>query len=174
MTAFRRDRQVTYQPKASSDFRVRISTPLSVALPLTLHSLTRSKRLVKLIEDLNTGESYSKVIEIEKQTASAVCRRINDNGGFVLPPFACKGENVYFAVDNIDKLIHDPSGMEQFHGTIVVMNQRVLPGEKTMVSPLKLTKDTDFHYNVESNNAPSQKCDWRNSSVFTRVSFTSI
>lgn len=154
MTAFRSDRQITYQPKATSDFKVRLSTPLSVALPLTLHSLTRSKRLVNLIEDLHIGESYFNILKIEKQIASAVCRRMDETGGLVLPPFACKGETVYFAIDNIDKLIHDPSGIQQFHGTMVVMNQKFLPGEKTMTSPLKLTKDTNYNYNVELQNAP--------------------
>ena len=34
MTALRRDRQVTYQPKASSKFQTQIQTQLSIALPL--------------------------------------------------------------------------------------------------------------------------------------------
>ena len=78
MSAFKTDRQIGYQTKdEGTGFKTRRETPLSVALPLAVHSITRSERLVNLLEDLRLGQSYKEVIKMESQVATAVCRRLH-------------------------------------------------------------------------------------------------
>eukprot|EP00794_Sanderia_malayensis_P013483 gene13483-14880_t len=75
MSAFKTDRQIGYQTKdEGSGFKTHRETPLSVALPLAVHSITRSKRLVNLLEDLSLGRSYKEIIKMESQVATAVCK----------------------------------------------------------------------------------------------------
>ena len=88
------------------------------------------------------------MLNIEKQVCSAVCKGMSKTGGFGVPPFSCQRDNVYFAIDNIDRLIHDQSGKDQFHGTVIVINQKIFPGKQPMLQSVKLTKDVDYTYNV--------------------------
>ena len=129
MSTFKTERQIGYQTKdKGTDVKTRQKTPLSFALPLAVHSITRSIRLVNLLEDLSLGRSYKEMIKMESRLASAICKRLQDTSGYVLPQFVCKDKPVFFAVDNIDRLIHDPSGKEQFHGTVITLNQKAYTG----------------------------------------------
>ena len=42
---------------------------------------------------------------------------------FCLPDFVKKGKNIWFAIDNIDRLEDTPTGQNTFLGTVIVINQ---------------------------------------------------
>lgn len=123
------DRQVKLQPKTDAGFRQTIQTPLSLGLPLAIHSRIRDKNLVSNLSDVYIGSDYKKILDLEKRVEQAVLQRMKDAGGFCLPDFAKRGVNVWFAVDNIDLLEDTPTGQNTFHGTVIVMNQRAEDGD---------------------------------------------
>ena len=48
----RTDRQVKHQPKANEEFKQAVKTPLTVGLPLAIHSRVRDKNLVNTLSDV--------------------------------------------------------------------------------------------------------------------------
>ncbi len=114
---------------------------------------------MNLLEDLRSGRNNKEMIKMESQVASAVCQRLHDTSGYVLPQFVCKDKPIYFAIDNIDRLIHDPSGKEQFHGTVVTLNQKAYTGVQPMSKPLSLdSKEINFKYEVDMAILSNQPC----------------
>ena len=63
-------------------------------------------------------------MKLENQLATAVCKKITEQGGVYLPLFAVKSKPVYFAQDNIDFDEATPDGTNTLHGTIIVMFQQ--------------------------------------------------
>ena len=125
----RTDRQVKHQPKANEGFKHTVKTPLSVGLPLAIHSRVRDKNLVKTLSDVYIGSDYKCILDIEKRVEQSVLQRIVETGGFCLPDFVKRDVNIWFAVDNIDLLEDTPTGQNTFHGTVIVLNQREEDGE---------------------------------------------
>lgn len=125
----RTDRQVKHQPKANEGFKQAVKTPLSVGLPLAIHSRGRDKNLVNTLSDVYIGSDYKFVLDIEKCVEQSVLQRIVETGGFCLPNFVKRDVNIWFAIDNIDLLEDTPTGQNTFHGTVIVLNQRVEDGE---------------------------------------------
>ena len=62
---------------------------------------------------LNIGDSYSEILKLKKRIGSAVCKRIVETHGFVVPPFIKNGISIFFAIDNIDWKINYPNGQNQ-------------------------------------------------------------
>ena len=62
---------------------------------------------------LNIGDSYSEILKLKKRIVSAICKRIVETRGFVVPPFIKKGKSIFFAIDNTDWQINDPNGQNQ-------------------------------------------------------------
>ena len=60
-------------------------------------------------------------MKLENQLATAVCKKITEQGGVHLPPFTVKNKPVYFAQDNIDFDEANPHGTNTLHGMIIVM-----------------------------------------------------
>ena len=125
----RTDRQVKHQPKANEGFKQAVKTPLSVGLPLAIHSRVRDKNLVNTLSDVYIGSDYKFVLDIEKRVEQSVLQRIVETGGFCLPNFVKRDVNIWFAIDNIDLLEDTPTGQNTFHGTVIVLNQRAEDGE---------------------------------------------
>ena len=111
----RSDRQVKYQAKTSK-FERRVQAPLSIGLPLAIHSRVSDKNLNCNLSDVYIGCDYQKILDLEKRLEQGVLQRMKATGGFCLPDFVKKGVNVWFAVDT-------------FHGTVIVINQRAEDGE---------------------------------------------
>ena len=63
-------------------------------------------------------------MKLENQLATAVCKKITEQGGMYLPPFAVKNKPVHFAQDNIDLDEATPDGTNTLHGTIIVIFQQ--------------------------------------------------
>lgn len=124
----KRNRQVCYQAKKIK-FEQTVQTPLSIGLPLAIHSRVRNKSLVNNLSELYIGCHYQKILDFEKRLEQGIIQRMDVTGGFCLPSFVKKGIIVWFAVDNIDLLEDTPTGQNTFHGTVLVLNQRKQDGE---------------------------------------------
>ena len=151
----RSDRQVKHQPKKNDCFHQTVQTPLSIGLPLAIHSRVRDKNLVNNLSQVYIGSDYQRILELEKRVEQAVLQRMKETGGFCLPDFVKKGVNVWFAVDNIDLLEDTPTGQNTFHGTVIVINQRAEDGEpvnqplvinnpKMLLSPAPLSFEVKY------------------------------
>ena len=101
----RTDRQVIHQPKKNDDFQQTVQTPLSLGLPLTIHSRVRDKNLVNNLSQVYIGSDYQKILDLEKRVEQGVLQRMKETGGFCLPDFVKKGVNIWFAIDK-----HRPLG----------------------------------------------------------------
>ena len=133
--SFKSDRQVSYiSSNDYGDFKSTRETPLSVALPLTIHRKTRSKRLV---EDICLEfDKYPRIMALETRIAAAVCKRISEKDGVYLPPFVVKSKPIYFATDNIDFCESTPDGTNTLHGTIITLFQKKYDDDISIVEPL--------------------------------------
>ena len=148
----RSDRQVKHQPKKNYKFRHTILTPLSIGLPLAIHSRVRDKTLVDNLSDVYIGSEYKKILDLEKRVEQGVLQRMKETGGFCLPDFVKKGVNIWFAVDNIDLLEDTPSGQNTFHGTLIVINQQAEDGEplnEPLVIPEKVFSPTPLQFELK-------------------------
>lgn len=65
----RPDHQVKHQSKANEGFKQTMKTPLSVGLPLAIHSRVRDKNLVNTLSDMyvHIGSDYKFVLDIKKR-----------------------------------------------------------------------------------------------------------
>ena len=72
----RTDRQVKHQPKANEGLKQTVKTPLSVGLPLAIHSRVRDKNLVSTLSDVYIRIDYKLVLDIEKRVEQSVLQRI--------------------------------------------------------------------------------------------------
>ena len=100
----RSDHQVNHQPKKNDLFQHTVQTPLSIGLPLAIHSRVRDKNLVNILSDVYIGSDYRRILDLERRVEQAVLQRMKETGGFCLPDFVKKGKNIWFAIDNIDLL----------------------------------------------------------------------
>ena len=133
----RSDRQMKYKPKTDVGFRREgIETPLSIGLPISVHSRVRDKSLMTNLHTLYLGSDYRHILNIEKRIEHAVLQRMQDTGGYCLPDFVKKHVNVWFAIDNIDLLEDTPYGQNTFHGTLIVLNQREDKDAESINPPL--------------------------------------
>ena len=156
----RTDRQVKHQPKSDEAFRQNVQTPLSIGLPLAIHSRVRDKTLVQNLSDVYIGGQYQQILELEKKVDQCVLQRMKDAGGFCLPDFVKKGVNIWFAIDNIDLLEDTPTGQETFHGTVIVINQLAKDGEpmnKPLAIPEKMPSMAPLKLEVQLEQEPSIK-----------------
>ena len=62
------DRQATHKPKTTMRFKQTVQTPLSIGLPLTIHSRVRVKNIVTSLSDMYLGCDYRTLLELEKPT----------------------------------------------------------------------------------------------------------
>ena len=61
----RSNRQVQYQANKRK-FEQKVQTPISIGLPLAIHSRVRNKYLVNNLSELYIGCDYQKILDIEK------------------------------------------------------------------------------------------------------------
>lgn len=147
----RTNRQVKHQPKQDDVFRQNVQTPLSIGLPLAIHSRVRDKSLVQNLSDVYIGSDYKKILNLEKRVEQSVLQRMKDAGGFCLPDFVKRNVNTWFAIDNIDLLEDTPTGQGTFHGTVVVINQQDEDGElmnQPLVIPEKPLSQTPLAFEM--------------------------
>ena len=109
--------------KGGGSLYSKIETPLNVGLGLYFYHVTRSKKLINFLSDLNIGINYQRATSIKKGIAQAVlAKRAQDNNVFI-PSVLIPGKPVFFAIDNVDLAIDTPDGKKQLHGTGTVVYQ---------------------------------------------------
>ena len=90
--------------------------PLPIYVGLSIHHMTRSKKLIQQLYQVGVCVSYDRVLELEDWIASSVCERFEEDG-VVTPACLQKG---LFTVGVLDNLDHNPSSttaVDAFHGT---------------------------------------------------------
>ena len=78
MQCVKSERQVNYQPVSDNcPMYSKRETPLG----LYFHQVTRSKKLIDMMSDLNLSINYGKVMEIKKDVAKSIVERREENNG---------------------------------------------------------------------------------------------
>ena len=77
-----------------------------------------------------------------------------------MPDFVKKDVSIWFTIDNIDVLEDTPSGQGIFHGTVIVVFQRAIPGDR--VNPPLIIKQHNkdkprYYLNIDYLQAPAIK-----------------
>ena len=97
------NRQTQYHQQNPESFLYnKIETPLNIGLGLYMYHVSRRKKLVNFLSDLNLGANYQKVIDIKKDIVQAVVERKKANNGVFIPSTLKEGRPIYFAIDNVD------------------------------------------------------------------------
>lgn len=109
--------------KVSQEFHHARELPLQVAVGLTVHRSTRSKRLVQLLHGFGISVEYNRLLRLETQIASSVLRSIETNNGVYIPPDMIKDRFVSFAADNLDFCEDTVDGRRTLHGTVLTAYQ---------------------------------------------------
>ena len=97
--------------KSSIGRRSIVQTPLMIGVPLVIHGIVRSRRIVENIRELYIGGEYQMILDIEKRLEQAVLERIVESGKyFCLPDFVKKDVDIVVCLDNINALEDTPTG----------------------------------------------------------------
>ena len=105
--------------------------PLPIYIGLSIHHMTRSKKLIQRLYQMGICISYDRVLELENWICISVCERFEEDG-IVTPACLRKGLFTVGALDNLD---HNPSSttaVDAFHGTGISLFQfltKTHPGE---------------------------------------------
>ncbi|XP_044180398.1 uncharacterized protein LOC114947533 [Acropora millepora] len=109
----RTDRQVKHQPKANEGFKQAMKTPLSVGLPLAIHSRVRNKNLVNTLSDVYIGKDTPTGQNTFHGTVIVLNQRAEDgeavNQPLALPPkVPDSSAQVGFEVKYCEQLVIKP------------------------------------------------------------------
>ena len=120
------DRQVRYVPQLDEEgktFRHQREYPLQVGVGLLAHQQMRSKSVIDVLHELGVSVNYARILRIETQLAQAVLSNSSEHNIFI-PPKLCKGQFIFFSVDNSDFSEDTPDGKNTLHATAMVVFQR--------------------------------------------------
>ena len=120
------DRQVRYVPQLDKErktFRHQREYPLQVGVGLLSHQQIRSKSVIDVLHELGVSVNYVRILCIEIQLAQAVLSNSSEHNIFT-PPKLCKGQFIFFSVDNSDFSEDTPDGKNTLHATAMVVFQR--------------------------------------------------
>lgn len=128
------------QPKVAENPRHHRSKepPLPLYVGLSVHTQTRSKKMLTHLHKLGISVSYERVLEVEDWLTNAVCERYQEEG-MVCPVQLIDGVFTAGALDNLD---HNPTSQTaegSFHGTSISVFQ--FPAEnkqETSREPIKI------------------------------------
>ena len=119
------NRQTQYHHhNPESSLYSKVETPLNIGLGLYMYHVSRSKKLVNFISDLNLGANYQKIVNIKKGIVQAVLDKKKENSGVFIPSTLKEDQPIYFAIGNVDLKIDTPDGKGQLHGTGTVAYQK--------------------------------------------------
>lgn len=96
--------------------------PLPIYIGISILAATRRRKLIRQLIQMGISISYARVMELEEQIVSSVCKRFEEDG-LVSPPCLQKG---LFTVGAMDNLYHSPSSvtsMTSFHGAAISLFQ---------------------------------------------------
>lgn len=115
--------------KTSRGFKKTVETPLSIGVPLAIHSRVRDHNLISMLSTVYIGSDYQRILNLQKRVEFAVQQRMLSTEGYCLPDFVKRNVPIWFAADNIDFLENTAYGQNTFHGTLLVLFQRDEDGE---------------------------------------------
>ena len=61
-----------HKPKSDSTFKSFVQTPLSIGLPLAIHSKIHERNLVRNLSDICIGGEYHKILNLENHVKQGV------------------------------------------------------------------------------------------------------
>ena len=99
-----------------------VKTPKHVLLSVAVHHLTRSARVVTLLNRFGHSVSYNQLLEIHTALADEALTTAED--GISIPSHIDRHRPVVFAVDNNDFLEETPTGANTTHCTNSIVVQR--------------------------------------------------
>jgi len=105
--------------------------PLPIYIGLSIHHMTRSKKLIQQLYQMGICVSYDRVLEIEDWIATSVCKQFKEDG-VVTPACLRKGVFTVGALDNLDHNSSSSTAVDAFHGTGISLFQfptKADPGE---------------------------------------------
>ena len=151
------DRKVRYMPQSDEEgktFRHQREDPSQVGVGLLAHQQMRSKSVIDVLHELGVSVNYMRILRIETQLAQAVLSNSSEQNIFI-PPKLCKGQLIFFSVDNSDFSEDTPDEKNTLHATAMVVFQRkrtkdhetILEIDATMRTkslPQKSTPDTEI------------------------------
>ena len=116
-------------------------TPLTDFIAILLYQNTRSRTLIDTLFDLALCTSYSKIIYLSEDIATAMKNHFQKEG-IVCPKSLKKDSSTMGAIDNID---HNPSSTtskHSFYGTGISIFQTVVTDNEILVPFLERPKDS--------------------------------
>ena len=100
-----------------------------------VYHITRSKKLINFLSELNVGVNYHKIANINKSIVDVVLAKRTENNGVFIPSTINKENPVFFAIDNTDLTIDTPDG--KGHGTGTVVYQQCTNKKASFVTVCK-------------------------------------
>ena len=98
--AYLTQRQLTN--KDSSSFYDKHEFPQKLALGLSIHDATRSKKMIQLLHAFGLSVDYPRILQVENRIAQEIRKRMFNNKNIYIPPTLKEGRFVFFAVDYVD------------------------------------------------------------------------
>ena len=92
--------------------------PLCTYVSMKIHSETRNKALISVLNFLGLSPSYDRVLKLADQYRYAVCEQYNHNG-VVVPTHLPLGRKYWSAIDNVDHNLSSTTANDSFHGTSI-------------------------------------------------------
>lgn len=104
--------------------------PLPIYIGLNVHTLTRSKKLIKQLYKMGISISYDRIMQIEDWIATSACERFEDER-VVAPSCLSKGLFTVGALDNLDfpKECEDKNTAEQCSSVWATVHRHAKPTE---------------------------------------------
>ncbi len=90
--------------------------PLPLYIGLSIHTQTRSKKIINSLYRHGISVNYNRMIELENLLATAICEQFEEEG-VVCPAHLRKGLFTVGALDNIDHNLSSTTSQGSFHGT---------------------------------------------------------
>ena len=77
-----------------------------------------------MFDSLNLCINYVKVLDIKKDSASAVLEKRSESNGVFIPSYLTESSRPFFAIDNTDIKIDTPTGKHQLRGAAMAVFQQ--------------------------------------------------
>ena len=122
ISATKTDRQISR--KGFQTMRSMTIVPRQVAIGMSIHNLSRSKKTVDFLHSFGLSISYGNILRYETRLAESIVWNMVENDGFFIPLNFIKGRHVFFAIDNVDFLEDTFDGKGTSNVTALAIYQR--------------------------------------------------
>ena len=112
--------------------RLNHEMPQQVAIGLTIHQATRSKKIDNILHGFGISVEYNRILRSEIQMATSVFERMLLNDMVYIPPVIVHGRHVFFAVDNVDFGEDTPDSIRTLHATAMAIYQKCEPEDQEL------------------------------------------